>query len=242
MEDNIQLEYSKQKYYKYKSKYLQLKNMTQVQRSQSTVLQAGGSNKKSDKIIQNIVKDAMKYAKTLIGIPYRWWHEDEGISGDDKFWAKNGPSVSAEEIIKEGKCICCIGLINLVRRYVGLSIPGLDGKQGKIGLKYPGTTYTWFRYLKRKKRLEEINYEKKYPIGTLLLMPYKDVHNQGHASIIIDENGKNCKEQNIIHAYTNTQYDDMEDIGTTGINLVELTLEDVTFTHVCLPENWLLKD
>ena len=52
---------------------------------------------------------------------------------------------------------------------MGLSIPGLDGKLGEDGLKWPGTTSTWHAYLKQKNKLEPLDTTKKYPRGTLLL-------------------------------------------------------------------------
>jgi hypothetical protein len=133
----------------------------------------------------------------------------------------------------------------LVRRYLNLSIPGLDGKQGKICLKYPGTTYTWFRYLKRKKRLEEINFRKKYPIGTLLIANYISVNEQGHVAIITDSSGRNVKKQNIIHSCSHYSYEEsknMKNVGKTGIQTLKSTLEWFKVSHICLPENWILKD
>ena len=158
------------------------------------------------------ILEVINYTKTFINIPYRWWHEKEEIQGNDKFWAENGKPISSQQIKKEDKCIVCTGLINLVRRYLNLSIPGLDGKQGKLGLKYPGTTYTWFRYLKRKKRLEEINFRKKYPIGTLLIANYINVNEQGHVAIITDSSGRNVKKQNIIHSFSDYSYEESKNM------------------------------
>jgi hypothetical protein len=218
------------KYMKYKYKYLIAKNLEMI----------GGAAKNDD-----IINEALIYAKTLIGIPYRWWHDNEEIKGDDKFWAANDPTLTADEIKSQDKCIVCTGLINLIRRYVGLSIPGLDGKQGKFGMKFPGTTYTWFRYLKRKKRLIEIDLTKKYPIGTLLIADYKSVDEQGHVAIIIDYKGSNIKEQSILHSYSENSYQDskhMKNVGETGVEELNNTLLWFKVTHVCLPENWLIKD
>lgn len=218
----------KYKYMKYK--YLITKNLEMT----------GGSNKND-----NIINDALKFAKTLIGIPFRWWHDNEQIKADDKFWAANEPKVTADEIKLNDKCIVCTGLINLIRRHVGLSIPGLDGKQGKLGIKFPGTTYTWFRYLKRKKRLVEIDFNKKYPMGTLLITNYESVEEQGHVAIIIDYKGSNIKEQSIIHACTEHTYQDskhMKNVGETSIEELNNILVWYKVKYACLPENWLIKD
>ena len=159
-------------YLKYKRRYLQHK-----------LIMEGGVNTEDQTKINKVIS----YAKTLINVPYRWHRDNDKIQGDDKFWAKNAPHVTREEINKQDKCIVCTGLINLMRRYMGLSIPGLDGSLNDInGDKLPGTTSIWFAYLKRKKRLEKLDVKKKYPKGTLLLRDFHDIEtDQGHVAVII---------------------------------------------------------
>ncbi len=196
------------------------------------------------------INDVIKYAKTLINVPYRWHREGNKIKGTDKFWAKNGPAVSREYIDKTDKCIVCTGLINLMRRYVGLTIPGLDGSLDDIeGSKYPGTTGIWFAYLKRGKRLEKLNVSKKYPKGTLLLRDFEDIENQGHVAVIIDEKGISILDQKIIHAYAKLPYkgsENIKNVGKTGTMKFTsshyYSSPEGYYTHICLPENWLLKD
>ena len=229
---------NEEKYIKYKNKYVELKNLLN-----------GGAVKINKNLTpeQKKILSALKYAKSLIGIPYRWYKKGEVISGDDKFWSTNLPPITAKQIKKEDKCIVCTGLINLIRRYAGLSVPGLDGKLGKISLKFPGTTWTWFRYLKKNKRLEEIDFNKKYPIGTLLISNYKSIEEQGHVAVIISNIGENVKEQEILHSYSNYCYKDclnITNVGITGIQKIndEKILDWFQVTHICLPENWILKD
>ena len=225
-----------QKYIKYKNKYLQLKYM-----------KVGGNNNNLTTLQTKKINKALTFAISFIGIPYRWWKKGEAIHGNDKFWSANCSSITAEQIKKEDKCIVCTGLINLIRRHLGLSVPGIDGKLGKLSLKFPGTTWSWFRYLKKNNRLEELDFNKKYPLGTLLVADYKNIEEQGHVAIIISELGENINEQEILHSYSNYYYNEcanMKDVGITGIQKIDdyKIFEWFKATHVCLPENWILKD
>ena len=223
-------------YLKYKRRYLQQK-----------FIMDGGAKTEDEKKINKVIA----YAKTLVNVPYRWHRDGDKIQGDDKFWAKNAPHVTREEINKEDKCIVCTGLINLMRRYIGLSIPGIDGSLNDIeGDKFPGTTGIWFAYLARKKRLEKLDVTKKYPKGTLVLKNFQDVEtDQGHVAVIIDDKADTILDQHIIHAFAQVDYNeskDMKNVGKTGIMKFKLShyfsSDKGYYTHVCLPENWLLKD
>jgi len=239
------------KYLKYKKKYIELKkkveNISVYQLENKTMqnynnILLGGSLTTKE---QAKIDEAMIYTKSLIGIPYRWHRTGDKIKGDDKFWSENGCTVTYEKIKKDDKCIVCTGLANLVRRKLGLSIPGLAGELGKVGLEFPGTTGVWFWVFKNKERLEKVNFTKKYPIGTLLLADYVSDESQGHVAIIVSDNGKNLKEQEIIHATSDFSYGEsehMKNVGDIRIEPLSNTTEWFKLTHVCLPENWLLKD
>jgi cell wall-associated NlpC family hydrolase len=185
-------------------------------------------------------EDVLEYAETMIGVPYRWWNSGDSIESDDKFWASNDGYISREYINENDKCIVCTGLINLMRRYRGLEIPGCDGFMGKTGLRFPGTTYTWFRYLNKKGFLESYSEYEEYPRGTLLIRNYKNVRDQGHVAVLIGN-------KQIIHACSDYNYDDsvregIVDVGSTRIDELEDVqswLDGNYFTHICRPENWL---
>lgn len=240
-----------EKYLKYKKKYLQLKgkvednslyrNQYKSMQHNNNLLLGGGLTLKQ----QAKINEAMIYAKSFIGIPYRWHRTGDKIKGDDKFWAANEPKITAEKIKKEDKCIVCTGLANLVRRKLGFSIPGLAGELGKVGLEFPGTTGVWFWVFKNKGRLEEVDFNRKYPIGTLLLADYVSDESQGHVAIIANDKGDNLKEQEILHATSDFDYlesENMRNVGNVRIEPLSNTTKWFNLTHVCLPENWLLKD
>lgn len=196
---------------------------------------------------QNSIKKVLEYAISLINIPYRWHKSGDKIPGDDKFWASNGGMISREYIKKENKCIVCTGLINLMRRFQGLSIPGLDGELGEIGLLFPGTTGIWFLYL--KPHLEILDIQKKYPNGTLLLRNYdNDETDQGHVAVLITDSNNCIIEENIIHAFAEKDYtlsSNNENVGRTAITSFRDSHywdgTDGYYTHICLPQYWLCK-
>jgi hypothetical protein len=199
----------------------------------------------------------MEYATSLIGVPYRWYVEEiDSFTGTDKFWSENAPAPSALEITGGNKSIVCSGLTNLLRRKAGLSIPGLNGnikgKYKELYKKYPGGTGAWFLYLYQRKRLEKLDIKQKYPKGTLLLAKFKDNEtDQGHVAIVYDNiaDAKNINDQLIIHASPDILYEDKDKYTNHGnVKVEEFNISNnkwkgkqkLYYTHVCLPENWLL--
>lgn len=201
------------------------------------------------------IENALDYAQTLIGIPYRWYvGETEEFNGEDKFWCENTPAPLSNEISKNDKSIVCTGLINLMRRNRGLCIPGLHGNINglykKLYEKYPGGTGAWFLYLHQQNRLEKLDVKMKYPRGTLLLAKFKDNENdQGHVAVVYDDSETTINDQLIIHACPDILYSDRENHKNHGSVKVESfaisnkwnNSDKNYYTHVCLPENWLLK-
>jgi hypothetical protein len=197
------------------------------------------------------ITDALFFALSFVGIPYRWHRDDDPISGDDKFFSKNAPPPTAKDLCSMNLCIVCTGLINLMRRYMKLSVPGVDGSLGDEGKRWAGTTGIWFEYLHSKGRLEVLDLTKKYPKGTLLLRNFGDVKNdQGHVAVLLTDESDCILNENIIHAYADVGYDEsiekgITDVGITGISRFTVShycIPTGYYTHVCLPENWLLTD
>ena len=204
-------------------------------------------------IDQKNIKDALSYAESLKGIPYRWCRigEAERIKYDeDKFWAVGSEPVSHDKILARNLSIVCTGLINLIRRHIGLSVPGAKGSL--VTSKYPGTTKTWFRYLNKRNRLREMDPKESYPKGTLLLAKFKnDTEDQGHVAILITEGHGGVLNESILHAIPEISYKDSKELIDHGKTLIEpLTHSHLGwfkdrggyYTHICLPEDWILKD
>lgn len=203
-----------------------------------------------------LINSSLIYAKTLIGIPYRWYRTGDVLDCDDKFWACNENSVDTAYIRKNDKCIVCTGLTNLMRRYMNLTIPGLNenipDEYKELGKSYPGGTSIWFIYLKENNRLHKLDTTKSYPKGTLLLAPYiNDEIDQGHVGVVFDNVTSvhhTIMDQRIIHSFATVSYVNsfhMKNHGSTEIEPFSKShnwVKNGYYQYVSLPENWLLLD
>jgi hypothetical protein len=218
----------------------------------------------------DLIRTAMEYAFSLVGVPYRWYIEGP-FKEDDQFWVKNDEPPSAKEIFDKDKCIVCAGLTNLMRRKIGKNIPGIhplllnddyndDTKTGYTrawGLEFPGTTGTWHHYLRQKGWLQDIDLNAEYPVGTLLTKDFDSIEgDQGHVAIVAGHGltNKLC-DSLVIHAEANygiSVQDVIKEgkldkrVGETRIvpysNIQEYYPKFGTtyFTHISLPDHWLL--
>ena len=183
-------------------------------------------------IQEKLISKAIRYLKKLEGTPRKNYCKNKAPTKDgEPFWIENTKPPSIEYIKKKGAV--CVGLGNLVRRYMGLEVPGnITGKKKHF---WPGGTESWFKYLKKEKRLEKIDFEKVYPKGTLLIQPFNP-KDQGHIAITINSSKKGLLYSKIIH--------NVHDKGLFG-TYIHKVIEYPNYkrhTHVCLPKNWLLKN
>ena len=225
----------KLKYLKYKRKYLDL--VKESTRGYYDNISKGKINKHNfqDSQIggQNIsnnskIKKGLDYAKKLVGIKYGTTIKPP-LEDSGPFWNKDGPPPSMQEIKKGG--LACVGVTNLIRRYLGLKIPTDTGKWKYI---FPGGTGAWFQYLKSKKTLVKIDYYKTYPKGTLLLEMWNP-KNMGHVAIVWTENKKGLSHSKILHS----RHDGPKSVIIESLDDYKMKRR---FTHICLPENWLAKN
>ena len=127
----------------------------------------------------------MEYLTTLVGVKYAFFNEwDDSLPSRENdeapFWVGEKFDLPNKEQLEEGG-MCCVGMINLVRRFLNLSIPEyLDKKSNCI---FIGGTEAWFKYLDKNKRLKPIDYNKRYEKGTLLIQDY-NTKDQGHVAIV----------------------------------------------------------
>lgn len=164
-------------------------------------------------------------------------HNDNANSNDndndsyEQCSYKNIPNI--DHIIKTG--IVCVGLTNIVRIFFGLEIPGrISGEKQALWI---GGTESWFKYLINGNRLEIKDFTKKYPNGTLLLQNY-NLNDNGHVSIVIESNNNGLLESKIIH----NVLDKKEYLCGTYIHKVKEYSNYKRHTHICMPQNWLLKN
>ena len=110
-----------------------------------------------------------------------------------------------------------------------------------------GGTGGWFEYLKKNKRLEKFNYKKSYPAGTLLLRDY-NTKDYGHVAIIFEENKKGVLFSSLIHSVGWNDGSNIKgvkidaSVGKSHFFQYNGTSNTGHYTHICLPENWLLKE
>ena len=183
---------------------------------------------------------AINYIKLLEGVKYTLSNDNnsftswENVKDIGPFWIGKKPLPRNDKIINQG--ICCVGLINLMRRLINLDIPAfIDSETNES--KFIGGTCGWFQYLNKLKRLEPIDINKIYPKGTLLIQDYNPI-DQGHVAVVLSEN-KILKNSRKIHA-----------IGGINSNKYNCVIREKfmdypnwrRYTHVCLPHNWLLKN
>jgi hypothetical protein len=172
------------------------------------------------------VSKVLKYAKSLVGIKYKCW-EGEDTMAKEPFWAENKEVPSTEYLSTHA--ICCAGLINLIRRYLNLSVPGVEEKY-----RFSGGTWIWYKYLLKKDVLIDFNINKKYPRGTLLIRKYKNIEDQGHVAIIYSSKKDNVLYEKVIHSYYPRGVQIDSALGTSHFWLAK-----GYYTHACLPQNWL---
>lgn len=193
---------------------------------------------------KNKINKAIRYAKKFENSPYSLCGNQppKNINKDkEPFWFVNETPPDISKVKAKGTN--CVGLANLVRRYMGLQIPGkVDGqKLTKIVKLWPGSTSAWYHYLKTEKRLEKIDFNKVYPKGTLLVQDFNP-KDSGHVAFTINSSKNGLLESKIIHSIN----DKNKETGKIYKSVVIEKLKDYynykRFTHVCLPQNWLLKN
>jgi hypothetical protein len=163
--------------------------------------------------MESKIQRCLAKADEYIGIPYSGWNPNVSCFGDHgPFWSFNGPAPSFDRVKRE--LLNCVGLINVIRRDLGLEIPGAADQTY-----YAGGTYEWYMYLDRKKKLHSFDPKKTYPKGTLLLRCYRDEEDDGHLAIIRDK-------QKVVHS-----------IRAGGVK------HDIVwpnyYEYACAPEDWL---
>tara|TARA_B100000424_G_scaffold47072_1_gene32707 strand:+ start:14517 stop:15443 length:927 start_codon:yes stop_codon:yes gene_type:complete len=201
-------------------------------------------NKTKKNKINPKIKKAITFIKNINGFPYVNYNKKTPPKKDGgPFWLSNDKVPSLSQIKKEG--VVCVGIANLCRRTMGLDIPGKITNyktKSKLAESWPGGTAAWFDYLLNTNRLQKIDLKKSYPIGTLLLQDF-NTKNQGHLAIVVSEKGDNVMNSHVIHAIRhNTDVSKSKRVDEAILHSLNKYWYHERFTHICLPENWLLKN
>lgn len=174
------------------------------------------------------LKKAIAYAEQLVGAKYDMWKNGQDTrAAEAPFWV-TGKKFPTAAYVKARSCVC-VGLINLMRRHAGLSVPGDE----KTNYKYAGGTWIWFNALKKKGVLKPFDIRKSYPVGTLLLRNYKNVKDQGHVAVVYEKNRKGVLFSKLLHCYFNAGVQIDHAVGKS-----HFWEKDGYYTHTCAPEDW----
>ena len=182
------------------------------------------------------IDEIIEYIKKYEGMKYTLYDKNNNVmNANEPFWVCNDPPPPFKEVYEKGST--CVGLINIVRRHIGLQVPGIIENYN-----IAGGTEAWFKYLNNNNRLAEIDLTTNYPAGTLLVQDFNE-EDQGHVAVIIEINqnkNQNVLSSTIIHNINGTW--DNKTYNSTVIEKLYDYPYYSRFTHICYPENWLLKN
>lgn len=141
-------------------------------------------------VMETKIETITGFIESILDTKYAFWIPNDSMIGNfGPCWVSNESFPDMEKIKSEG--VNCSGLINLVRRKIGLTIPYLNENY-----KYAGGTRAYVNYFKNN--IEKFNRDKNYKFS-LLIQDYSNPIEQGHLGIISD---------NIIyHSRTDNDFD-----------------------------------
>ena len=169
------------------------------------------------------INKALKYGKSLIGVPYKWWIPKDGLTTIDY---KGSPfysdevSYSSKYVFEHG--VNCAGFINLIAKHIDIK-PNY------------GTLMWMNRHISVLVPFEPKNIDT-YQKGSILIRYYRSSTDQGHMAIIYDKN-------KILHAYSESN-EPQEGLFGPGAVIDTLSeaigqLEDPYYDYVIRPEDWI---
>lgn len=168
------------------------------------------------------LSSALLYAESLVGIPYGYWSGNT-VPYDDStpFYLGTGPLPTRDTLRAQG--IVCTGLMNLICRHMGLSIPDLPG--------YPGGTVAWgtrlpWMLFKRYSASQMVP-------GILLLRRYRDFADQGHLAIVASDGN------HLLHSTVDPWNPFEQTCRSPGVTLTELPTEASYYEFQCPPSIWI---
>ena len=171
----------------------------------------------------NKIEDGINFGLSLLGIPYDYW--SGGINQvDAPMFAKNGPVPNRSDIVSAN----CAGLVNLVLRYIGKELP--YNKDTGIGGTNAYRTYY-------KDVSLDFNIDECYPRGSLLIRDYRDINDQGHVAILLEDRGKDSL---ILQSHVEGIYFESKSPGVNNKYSLLESHNKCAYEYVVLPKDWLL--
>lgn len=174
--------------------------------------------------LNNKIDIALEYGVSLIGTPYGFY---KGSMAGSPCYADIKP---VPLYINECNCV---GLINLIRKKLYLSIPYHDI--------FPGGVKAWTIFLNKKKGLLIFDINKQYPNGSLLISPNTD-NFPGHIAILYKVNNLDLLNSKLLHSFP--EYENFS-YSSVGPGVCITTIRDCPmngqYKYICPPNIWLTK-
>ena len=178
----------------------------------------------------NTIK-ALEFGIKLIGTPYDYWRGGENQK-DAPMFAQDGEVPHQLDITS----VNCAGLCNLMLRSIGKELPYSNETQTI------GGTEAYFEYYKDKSY--EFSIDNNYPMGTLLMRNYRDINDQGHVAVIIENKGKDSL---VLQSHVEGEYLRSTSPGVNAMYSLEESHKSFKdengkgcyYERVVLPEDWL---
>ena len=176
------------------------------------------------------IEDAINFGLSLVGTPYDYWKGGD-IQILAPMFAINGPCPNKKDIVSAN----CVGLVNLMLRYVGKEIP--------YDIDTCGGIYAYSQYYKFLKQPFDI--QKSYPKGTLLIRNYRNIYDQGHLAVILEDKGRHSK---ILQSHVEGEWFKSTSPGVNTNHTLDESHKSFYDTNnnpcyyefAVLPENWLV--
>ena len=180
------------------------------------------------------ISKALDFGISLIGTPYGYWEGGECQKGAPMF-AQNGVVPDKNDIVS----LNCAGLCNVMLRSIGKDLP-ISVKDNTVG-----GTEAYYDYYDTYEKLTDFSMNETYPIGTLLIRKFRDINDQGHVAVIIENKGKTSK---VLQSHVDGEFHKSVLPGVNSIYTLEESHNAFTdekgngccYEKVVLPENWLL--
>lgn len=161
------------------------------------------------------IEKTIHFSKRLIGSKYVWWL-DGPLSDGPPNWSSNSKVPPIEVVKRLGTN--CTGLTNLMLRFSLKNIPSHPENSDWDG----GIEAYYFTYFDKFVKFSD---SISWPKGTLLFRRYRNLKDQGHVAVVIENN-------KLIQSYHPVGVDDSVDISDSHFGYYyELAL---------LPENWII--
>ena len=186
---------------------------------------------------ENIIEAVLYFAKQFIHAGRgKDWKLYKLNTNTSPLWCCDEELPSIDIIKREG--MNCAGLINLMRRKAGLSVLVLKPDRKNV----LGGTDDWFKYLNSKDRLQPFDIKASYPRGTMLLRDYNFI-DEGHLAVIYKRSEQGVLVSSVIHSdgYSRNKVVIDTCVGKSHFAQRNGTTNTGHYTHICLPENWLLR-